>query len=529
MNDLLPIMGKNYRDDCMSEITKPGTQWDIVVIGGGATGLGIALDAITRGYKTLLIEQSDFAKGTSSRSTKLVHGGVRYLAQGEIKLVREASIERGRLYQNAPHLVKDQTFIIPIYSFFERIKYTIGLKCYDWIAGKRRLGSSTFISRKETIEQLPGINKENLLGGVLYHDGQFDDARLAINLAQTIWDKGGFAINYMSVKGLLKNEQQMISGVVAVDLETNKQYNIEAKAVVNATGVFADDILQMDNPGSRKTLCVSQGVHLVLDKKFYPSNDALMIPETSDGRVLFAVPWHDKVVVGTTDTLVEEASLEPHALEKEIAFILETASTYFVHKPQRSDVLSVFAGLRPLAAPQQGDQKTKEISRGHKIIVSPAKLFTIIGGKWTTYRKMGEDMVDRIEKELHWKQQDTQTENLSIHGSMPGMNWNDPFYFYGGDAAGLKGMMNGNANVWISESLHIHEVQVIWAIKNEMARTLEDVLSRRTRALFLDAKESVRIAMPVARIMAKALKKDELWIEQQVKAYTELAAQYTLN
>src|SRR6478609_4286088 len=511
MNELLPIMGKNYRDNCVAEITKSGTRWDMVVIGGGATGLGIALDAITRGYKTLLIEQSDFAKGTSSRSTKLVHGGVRYLAQGEIKLVREASIERGRLYQNAPHLVKDQTFIIPIYSFFERIKYTIGLKCYDWIAGKRGLGSSTFISRKETIEQLPGINTKNLLGGVLYHDGQFDDARLAINLAQTIWDKGGFAINYMSVKGLLKNEQQMVSGVVAVDLETNKQYNIEAKAVVNATGVFADDILQMDNPGSRKTLCVSQGVHLVLDKKFYPSNDALMIPETSDGRVLFAVPWHDKVVVGTTDTLVEEASLEPHALEKEIAFILETASAYFVHKPQRSDVLSVFAGLRPLAAPQQGDQKTKEISRGHKIIVSPAKLFTIVGGKWTTYRKMGEDMINRIEKDLHWKQQNTQTENLSIHGSMPGMNWNDPFYFYGGDAAGLKGMMNGNANTWISESLHIHEVQVIWAIKNEMARTLEDVLSRRTRALFLDAKESVRIAMPVARIMAKALDKDEKW------------------
>ncbi len=529
MSDLLPIEDKGYRDACIAEIDQPGMQWDMVIIGGGATGLGIALDSVTRGYKTLLIEQSDFAKGTSSRSTKLVHGGVRYLAQGEVKLVREASIERGRLYKNAPHLVKDQTFIIPIYSLWERIKYTLGLKCYDWVAGKRRLGSSSFISRREALEQLPGIKKENLLGGVLYHDGQFDDARLAINLAQTIWDKGGFAINYMSVKGLLKDDQQKVSGVITEDLESGKRYNIQAKAVVNATGVFADDILQMDNPGSRKTLCVSQGVHLVLDKKFYPSNDALMIPETSDGRVLFAVPWHDKVVVGTTDTLVEEASLEPHALEKEIAFILETASAYFIQKPQRSDVLSVFAGLRPLAAPKDGDQKTKEISRGHKIMVSPAKLFTIVGGKWTTYRKMGEDMVDRIEHELHWKQKPTGTENLSIHGSMPGMNWNDPFYFYGGDAAGLKGMMNGNANTWISESLHIHEVQVIWAVKNEMARTLEDVLSRRTRALLLDAKESVRIAMPVARIMAKALNKDEAWINAQVKEYTHLADQYTLH
>lgn len=518
-----------YRKQCIEEINRPGNKWDLIVIGGGATGLGIALDAVTRGYKTLLIEQSDFAKGTSSRSTKLVHGGVRYLAQGEIKLVREASIERGRLYRNAPHLVKNQTFIIPVYSFFERIKYTLGLKCYDWIAGKRKLGSSRFISRKKTLEQLPGIKTENLSGGVLYHDGQFDDARLAINLAQTIWDKGGFAINYMQVKGLLKDAQQTISGVIAEDIESGQRYNIPAKAVVNATGVFADDILQMDNPGSRKTLRVSQGVHLVLDRKFYPSNDALMIPETSDGRVLFAVPWHNKVVVGTTDTLVDNASLEPHAMEKEIAFILETASAYFINKPERNDVLSVFAGLRPLAAPQHGNQKTKEISRGHKIMVSPAKLFTIVGGKWTTYRKMGEDMVNRVEHELHWKQKHTGTENLAIHGSAQGMDWNDPFYFYGQDAGSLKEMMSENANTWISEKLHIHEVQVIWAVKNEMALTLEDVLSRRTRALLLDAKESVRIAVPVARIMAKELGKEEKWIEQQVNAFEELAKQYILG
>lgn len=528
MNDSLPG-GKNYRFNCIEAISAPGAEWDLVVIGGGATGLGIALDAVTRGYKTLLLERSDFAKGTSSRSTKLVHGGVRYLKQGELKLVREASVERGRLYQNAPHLVKDQLFIIPIYSLWERIKYSIGLKFYDLIAGKRRLGWSTFLSRQETIEQLPGIKTENLAGGVLYHDGQFDDARLAVNLAQTIWDKGGYAINYMSVNGLIKNNQHKIAGVLATDLESGRQYSIKAKAVVNATGVFADDILQMDNPGGRKTLRVSQGVHLVLDKKFYPSTDALMIPETSDGRVLFAVPWHDKVVVGTTDTLVKEPSPEPQALEKEIEFILATASAYLTTQPKRSDVLSVFAGLRPLAAPENENQKTKEISRGHKIIVSSTGLFTIVGGKWTTYRRMGEDMIGRIERELNWNPTETGTENLSIHGAAQNVNWNDPFYFYGNEAPALRTMMNGNAHNWISESLHIHEVQVLWAVTHEMARTLEDVLSRRTRALLLDAKESARIAMPVARIMAKALDKDEAWIQQQVSAYTKLAEQYTLH
>src|SRR5690606_34635563 len=337
-----------------------------------------------------------------SRSTKLVHGGVRYLAQGDVRLVREASIERGLLYRNAPHLVKDQTFIVPVYTNWDRLKYTIGLKIYDWISGKLSLGRSVFISRKETIERVPGIQTKNLKGGVLYHDGQFDDSRLAINLAQSIWENGGAAINYFEVTGLLKDDQNKTAGVSAKDKETGNSYEFRAKAVVNATGVFVDQILQMDRPGINKSICVSQGVHLVLDKKFYPSSEALMIPETSDGRVLFAVPWHDKVVLGTTDTTVEEASLEPKALEDEISFILETAREYLNTKPTRSDVLSVFAGLRPLAAPQKDDQKTKEISRSHKIIISESNLFTILGGKWTTYRKMGEDMVNRIEKQLHW-------------------------------------------------------------------------------------------------------------------------------
>ena len=520
-----------YAQNRNSLLNRLSTQpeWDLVVIGGGATGLGVALDAGSRGYSVLVLEQADFAKGTSSRSTKLVHGGVRYLAQGDVQLVREASIERGLLCRNAPHLVKNQTFIIPIYSQWDRLKYTIGLKLYDWIAGRLSLGASVFISRAATIEKLPNVKTEGLVGGVLYHDGQFDDSRLAINLVQTIFEQGGHALNYVKVTGLLKNERNQLNGVMVVDRETGREYTRRAKAVVNCTGVFVDDILHMDNPAAQKSITVSQGVHLVLDKKFLPSEDALMIPATSDGRVLFAVPWHNKVVVGTTDTPVGEASLEPKALEKEIAFILENASNYFVQKPQRTDVLSVFAGLRPLAAPQKADQETKEISRSHKIIVSSSHLFTILGGKWTTFRKMGEDMVDRIEKELNWPHKRSASRQMPLHGHMDGVNRNDPFYFYGSDTARVKKLINGHAGRWISETLQIHEAQVIWAVQEEMARTVEDVLSRRTRALLLDARESIRMAEPVAQVMAALLGKDKAWIQQQVDDYTRVAEQYILN
>ncbi len=517
------------RNEYLIQLSQPGKEWDILVIGGGASGLGIALDAVARGYSCLLVEQADFAKGTSSRSTKLVHGGVRYLAQGDVRLVREASIERGLLHRNAPHLVKDQTFIVPVYSLWDRLKYTIGLKLYDRIAGKLRLGPSVFISRKETIKKLPALQTKGLKGGVLYHDGQFDDSRLAINLVQTIRENGGDAVNYIKVVGLLKSGNGKTNGVTCVDTETNRPFTFAAKTVVNATGVFVDDILQMDKPGSEKTICVSQGVHIVLDKSFYPSSDALMIPETSDGRVLFAVPWHDKVVVGTTDTPVDEASLEPKALEKEIDFILDTAGSYLNNKPKRSDVLSVFAGLRPLAAPQNGEQKTKEISRSHKIIVSPSKLFTILGGKWTTFRKMGEDMVNKIEKEMHWPHKKPGSAALHIHGYSIDANWSDPFYFYGSDAALLRRQINGTVDQWLSEELKIHEQQVIWAVNHEMARTVEDVLARRTRALLLNAKESRRIAPQVAAIMAKTLGRDEQWKEQQLKEFNELAEQYILK
>lgn len=519
------LIFKTARENQLQQLEDLQLTWDVLVIGGGATGLGIALDSISRGYKTLLVEQSDFAKGTSSRSTKLIHGGVRYLAQGDVRLVREASIERGLLCRNAPHLVKNQPFIIPVYSIWDKYKYTIGLKLYDWIAGKLSLGSSVFISRQQTLEALPGIKQDGLLGGVRYQDGQFDDARLAINLAQTIIEKGGTALNYVRVRDL-KKDQNKIKGAVLQDVENDKLYEVNARAIINATGVFVDDILRMDNPSAQKTICVSQGIHVVLDKKFFPAQYALMIPKTSDGRVLFAVPWHNKLILGTTDTPVAEASLEPKAMEEEIDFILETAGEFLTVKPERKDILSIFAGLRPLAAPKKDSDTTKEISRSHKITTSPSGLFTMLGGKWTTFRKMGEDMMDHIEKYSGWKRRKSRSASIKIHGAAPSNGISDPLDYYGSDAAFIKQHMNGSSGQWISPALHIHKEQVRWAVEHEMARTLEDVLSRRTRALLLDAAESIRIAETVARYMAELLKKDELWILQQLEKYKNLASQY---
>ncbi len=512
------------RSYALKKLAAEDHEWDMVVIGGGASGLGTALDAASRGYNVLLLEQHDFAKGTSGRSTKLVHGGVRYLAQGNVKLVREASVERGLLYKNAAHLVKNQSFLVPVYNYFEVLQFTVGLKLYDWIAGTLSMGPSRFIAAKKAKEKLPGIYHQNLKGAIEYHDGQFDDARLAINLVQSIWENNGYAFNYIKVTGLQKNEQGKITAVSATDAETGDCFSFKTKAVVNATGVFADDILQMDKPGSSKTVCVSQGIHLVVDKKFFPSEAALMIPKTSDGRVLFVVPWHGKLLIGTTDTAVETASLEPVALQKEVDFILETAGQYLVQKPVAADVLSVFAGQRPLAAPGEGSQKTKEISRSHKIVISTSNLFTMLGGKWTTYRKMAEDMLNNIEETMQWPRRRSETKSLLIHGCMQ-VKQDDPFYFYGTDAACL----NTDEEGWVSKTLHIHRSQIEWAVNNEMCRTVEDFLARRTRALILDARESMRIAAKVAAIMGGLLEKDQHWMEEQVQRFNDIAGNYILK
>lgn len=502
--------------------------WDVLVIGGGATGLGVALDAISRGYKTLLLEQVDFAKGTSSRSTKLVHGGVRYLAQGDVGLVREALYERGLLLQNAPHLVRNQDFIIPNYNWWGGPFYTFGLKLYDVLAGKLSLGPSVHLSRAETLRRLSNIKPAGLRGGVLYHDGQFDDARLAINLAQTAIERGGILLNHLPVTGLLKDARGQLVGVRAADAETGKEYELQAKAVINATGVFVDDILQLDQPDVPNLVQPSQGVHIVVDRSFLPGEEALMIPKTEDGRVLFAVPWHGRVVLGTTDTPLQAHSQEPLALDEEIEFILRTAGQYLARTPKRSDALSIFAGLRPLAAPQHGSEKTREISRSHKILVSASGLITITGGKWTTYRRMGQDTIDKAIALGKLPPATSQTATMAIHGAQPTPGRSSHLYVYGTDLPALQQLITDEPALGekLDAALEFVLAEVVWAVRYEMARTVEDVLARRVRVLFLDARAAIRMAPRVAALLAQELGHDAQWQQQQVADFERLARNY---
>ncbi|QEC51607.1 glycerol-3-phosphate dehydrogenase [Anseongella ginsenosidimutans] len=523
------------RDSCLKK-AKEIPQWDVIVIGGGATGLGVALDAANRGFSTLLLEQSDFAKGTSSRSTKLVHGGVRYLAQGDIQLVREALHERGVLLRNAPHLVKKQAFIIPCYTWWDQFKYLTGLKLYDWLSGRSSFGSSRRMNGAGVSQALPGVRSAGLKGGIKYFDGQFDDSRLAINLAQTCVEEGGVLLNYFRVTGLLKNQQGKLSGVTARDEEDGIEYNFKAKAVINATGVFVDQILRLDTPSARPLVRPSQGIHVVLDKSFLRGEDALMIPQTKDGRVLFAVPWHEFTLVGTTDTPLTSASLEPEALEQEIDFVLQTAGNYLERKPSRADMLSVFAGLRPLAAPEKDTGSTKEISRSHKLIVSGTGLITITGGKWTTYRQMAEETVNKAIETASLEKAPCTTTSLKIHGYLsPGEqaasgaeNEEASLSIYGSDAALIHKLSREKPGT--AEKLHSNfpyiKAQVTWAVRHEMARTVEDILARRIRVLFLDAKAAIDMAPEVSRLMAEELQKDAEWEKAQVETFTSMAIRY---
>ena len=507
------------------------TQWDIIIIGGGASGLGTAVDATQRGYQTVLFEGVDFAKGTSSRSTKLVHGGVRYLAQGELFLVIEALKERGLMLKNANHLVKNLAFVIPIYNRWLGYFYIIGLTLYDILAGWRSLGKSQLISKEKTIALFPNIKKEKLKNGVLYHDGQFDDSRLAVNLAQTAVENGACVLNHFKATQLLKDNENQIIGVQVIDHETNQKYNINGKIIINATGVFTNSIMKLNDLVYKKYVVPSQGIHLVLDKSFSPKETALMIPKTTDGRVLFIVPWHDKIVVGTTDTLIKKQSLEPIALESEIDFVLKNAQQYLEKKPQRSDVISVFAGLRPLAAPDE-KQKTKEISRSHKILFSETGLITITGGKWTTYRKIAQDTVNKAISTGKIPNIACCTEHLSIHGNKPttDLDRSSHLYIYGSDIPEILKLQKNHPE--LKEKLHPDYeytlAEVIWAIRFEMARTVDDVLARRVRLLFLDSKAALTCAEKVARLIANELQHDEDWIQQEITNFTIIAKGFTI-
>ncbi len=517
------------RSEMVDRLKAHSHAWDMVIIGGGATGVGIAVDGASRGLDVLLLEREDFGKATSSRSTKLVHGGVRYLEQGNISLVMEALKERGILRQNAPHLVHDLAFVVPNYSWWETPFYGIGMKIYDLLAGQYGFGRSRILSLEQTLEKLPNLQRDGLRGGVVYYDGQFDDSRLLIHLARTAADQGATLLNYAPVVELIKGDGGFLTGVVAKDGESGERFTIEAKVVVNAAGIFADSIRQMADLEAKKMIAPSQGIHLVFDGSFLRGDTAIMVPHTSDGRVLFAIPWHGHTVVGTTDTEIDGPSYDPLPFEEEIQFVLDTAGQYLSRPPVRSDVLSVYVGIRPLVKAAGGDKgSTSALSRDHTIHVDQSGLLTIVGGKWTTYRHMAEDCVNHAITLGNLADTDCVTKTLKIHGYLEAVDDLDSFGVYGTDIGAIRKIAAGDAE--LSKVLHpalpYIGAEVVWAVREEMARTLDDVLSRRLRALFLNAKASIEMAPAVARIMAGELGVGDEWIGNAVEEFQKFARKY---
>ncbi len=517
------------REDFLQEVG--GTrEWDFIVVGGGATGLGTALEAVSRGYRTLLLEAQDFAKATSSRSTKLVHGGVRYLQQGNLKLVLEALRERGRMLRNAPHLAHRRAFVIPAYSGWALPFYGTGLTFYDLLAGREGIGHSRVLSRRRTLEALPTVRQNKLKGGILYYDGQFDDARYAIALLRTFIDLGGTALNYAPVTGLLKRNGT-IAGISAQDGESGTRFECRAKVVVNATGIFSDFVRRMDEPQTKPVIAVSQGSHLVLPREFLPGDAAMMIPRTSDGRVLFAIPWHNAVVVGTTDDPVSHAAYEPQALPEERSFLIDHIERFLGRRPRAAEIYSVWSGQRPLV--RRGDaENTAAISRDHTILISDSKLITITGGKWTTYRKMAEDAINRATALGGLPASRSRTAELCLHGwSRDAETASEWERVYGADLPELRKLADQEPG--LSEPLHpkfpFRKLEVIWAARYEMARTVEDILARRTRALFLNARAALECAPVVAALMKQELERDERWEAGQIAAFRKMAQQYVWN
>jgi glycerol-3-phosphate dehydrogenase len=510
------------REHSLQRLGDASECWDILVIGGGATGLGVAVDAAARGYRTALVEQHDFAKGTSSRSTKLAHGGVRYLRSMELGLVRGALRERGLMLRNAPHLVRRKGFIIPVYRWLDLPFYGVGLKAYEWLSGSLSLGASRVLSARKTIELLPTVRTQGLRGGILYFDGQFDDARMALALAQTADAHGAAVVNYARVAGLLR-EGTRVAGASVIDEETGAAFTVRARVVVNASGIFTDSIRQMDDAACAPMMAVSSGVHLALDRSFLPGDHALMIPKTTDGRVLFAVPWQGHVILGTTDEGRPNPELEPAALESEIRFLIDNAASYLSRAPARADIRSVFTGLRPLV--RHGSTATKSLSRDHVIVVSGSGLVTITGGKWTSYRKMAQDTVDSAAESAGLEPRSSPTASLPLWGAQEPVS--SRFAAYGTDAQKLEELATDPD---LAKPLHPRlphvGAEVIWAARSEMARSVDDVLSRRTRILQLDAAAANEAAPRVASLLARELGRSSSWEADQVASFRTLAARY---
>jgi glycerol-3-phosphate dehydrogenase len=517
------------RDDMLGLARERQEPWDILIIGGGATGVGAALDAASRGHSVLLLEGCDFGKGTSSRSTKLVHGGVRYLQQGDIPLVMGALKERGIMRQNAPHLVADLAFVVPNYTWWEAPFYGVGMKVYDALAGKYGFGRSKLLSSEETVERIPTIATDGLRGGVVYYDGQFDDARMLINMAQTAAEQGAVLLNYARVDGLTRNEEGFVDGVVAQELESGSRYEWKARVVLNCTGPFADSVRKLDNPDSQPMISPSTGVHIVLPKEFLPRGTAIMVPHTTDGRVLFAIPWHQCVVVGTTDNPVDEILLEPLPTRDEVEFILENARRYLEKPPELSDVLSVFSGIRPLVK-AGGAENTAALSRDHTISVSKSGLVTMAGGKWTTYRHMAEDLINTAETLAGLENRRCITKQLNIHGYHQHADQFGDLAHYGSDAVEIRRLLaEGDNQQPVHPRLALTRGEVRWAARREMARTVDDVLSRRSRSLLFDARAASEAAPGVADILAQETGRDSDWAAEQATAFQTLAKNYQVD
>ena len=514
------------RADLLARLAQPH-HFDLAVIGGGATGLGVALDAAARGFSVVLVDSHDFAKGTSSRATKLVHGGVRYLAQGNIALVREALHERTTLLNNAPHLAQPLPFVMPSYHFWETPFYGIGLKMYDALAGKAGLGATEFLGRQRTLECLPTARQEGLKGGVKYWDGQFDDARLALALARTAASLGALVVNYCPARALV-HEGGKVAGFVCEDADSGQQFTVRARTVVNATGVWVDTLRQMDGEAIgrpvKPIVAPSQGVHIVVDREFLPSDHALMVPKTADGRVLFAVPWLGKLILGTTDSPRQDIVREPQPFSEEVRFILEESARYLTPAPREEDIRSIWVGLRPLVKPQDDDgDNTKSLSREHTVLASRSGLVTVTGGKWTTYRAMAEDVLQKcFNTGLLPAKPAGATTHLPLVGTPNApvrhrISDAQGLHTYGSEAVTVQGISGAQTDLGGG----LTAAMVRFAARYEYACTVEDVLARRSRMLFLDARQAMAVAPAVADIL-----REELDADPRLEAFLALAPQY---
>ncbi len=512
------------RADLIERLKAPHT-YDIAIIGGGATGLGVALDAAARGFSVVVVESHDFAKGTSSRATKLVHGGVRYLAQGNISLVREALHERTRLLANAPHLAQPLPFVMPSYKFWEAPFYGVGLKMYDALAGKAGLGPTEFLNRAETLQLQPTARQAGLRGGVKYWDGQFDDARLALALARSAARAGALLVNYCAATGLVHEGGKLV-GLHVADRESGQALTLRAKCIVNAAGVWVDQLRVLDGQAigreAKPMVAPSQGVHIVVDRSFLPTDHALLVPKTADGRVLFAVPWLGKTILGTTDTPRNDLAREPLAFREEVDFILGESARYLSRAPGPADIKSIWVGLRPLVKPPQDDgDSTQALSREHTVLVSKSGLVTVTGGKWTTYRAMAEDVLDNcFGAGLLAKRPGGATASLQLVGAQPSVHKISDapgLHLYGSEAAAVQALPGGESMLGGG----LTEAMVRFAARHEYARTVEDVLARRSRLLFLDAALAKTLAARVAELLEQ-----ETGADPRLADFLVLADQY---